>query len=303
MKNLRNTILILGFLLFFLIYGGSWVYRSLYREPRNKLRAEIGKYEEINEQMRQGIESMSKFVGENRSYYGRSFPRSETAVRTLYQSWLSEVCRFSDFEETRISSERPQRRSFGYVYRFHVQGRVSSEGLAQFLYEFYWASFLQRLTRIDLRPVENSEQMQISLNFEAITLFPPTRDSATPLFDQLPQGYHRRLSSGPFSTYESVAEQNLLQYARSGVDRADHTYLTLVLYENEIPKIWLTDRTSPSSDPIVVELDSPIKIGSFSAKLVEIDGESVVFEKNGQFWLLTVGDSLNQAFALPPEAR
>ncbi|MCL2304647.1 MAG: hypothetical protein FWC43_04820 [Planctomycetaceae bacterium] len=304
MKNLPQILFFTGFGLFALVYGGFWAYGSLYKEPRLRLTKEISQYEQANEKYETQIAQMREFVQKNQqAYLVRSFPRSELAVRTLYQHWLSELAAFCDFEEPRILSSLPVRSTWCYMYRFQLQGRVSSEGFARFLFEFYWAPYLHRIVSFTLSPIENSEWMNLDMTLEGIALYPPTNDAAYPLRDKLPEGWHKRLASGPFSTYQAVAERNFLQYSKSGVDRADYTTITFINIENGEPQLWLTDRTQNSTAPIVVKQGDSVKIGSFVAAFVEADGDYAVFDHDGQYWLLEIGEPLSKAYAIPPEIR
>ena len=304
MKNLPQILFFAGFGLFVLIYGGYWVYGSLYKAPRLKLNEEIAQYEQANEYMDTNIKMMSEFVQANKwMYLTRSFPRSVTAVRTLYQHWLSELATFCDFEEPRILSSAPvEGRSYN-LYRFQLQGRVSSEGFARFLFEFYWAPYLHRIVSFTLTPIENSDMMILDMTLEGLALSSISWDDAYPLMDRLPEGYHKRLASGPFSTYQGFTDRNLLQYTRSGIDRADYTKITFINIENGVPSLWLTDQTSGSTEPIVVKQGGLVKVGSFVATFVEADGDYAVFDRDGQYWLLEIGERLSSAYALPPEVR
>ena len=304
MKNLPQILFFTAFGLFALIYGGFWAYGSLYKAPRLKLTEAITQFQQANEQMESQIGQMSTFVEANRqTYLTRSFPQSPVAVGTLYQHWLSELATFCDFEEPQIVAFPPTRSAWCVAYRFQLRGRVTSEGLARFLYEFYWTPYLHRVASFSLMPIKESDLMNIDMTFEGITLYPFASGTEPPLRDQLPGGYHKRLASGPFATYQTVAERNLLQYTRSGTDRADYTSITFISVENGEPQLWLTDRTSSSTEPIVVKLNEPIKIGSFVAKFIDSDGDYALFDRDGQYWLLEIGERLNQAFAIPLEAQ
>ncbi len=304
MKNYRNILLLIGFVLFVLWYGGTWAYRTQYKEPRAKLNKAITDFEAYTKQFQANIATMQTFLQGNQNYYYRSLPRIPNSARMLYQNWLLELGQFCGIEEPQIDSYNPTQAAYGYAYRFQMQGRLSSEGLARFLYEFYWAPFLHRIASLQITPIEKSENMKIDAVFEGAALYPPSDPNAYyPLRDKLPEGYFKRLASGPFATYASVANRSLTQYARPGLDKADYTYLTAVNYVNGVPEIWLTDRTAASGEPIVVHLNDKIRIGSFVGTLVEAEDENVIFDLNGRHWLLTNGECLNRAFALPPEAR
>ena len=303
MKNLPQILFFAAFGLFALVYGGYWAYGSLYKAPRDVLSKEIADYENANTQTEQQIKTMTEFVYTNQTYLTRSFPRSVVAVRTLYQHWLSDLAIFCDMEEPQIESYNPTQLPWCYNYRFQIRGRISSEGFARFLFEFYWAPYLHRIASITMTPIEKSDMISVDMVLEGVTLYPPPINQTYPLADQLPQGWSKRLASGPFSTYEAVASRNLLQYAKSGIDKADYTYITSISVENGNAEIWLTDRTSGTLEPMIVKLNEPIKVGSFIAMFIETDGNFVVFDRDGQRWLLESGERLSQAYAIPPEAQ
>lgn len=302
--NLRYILIFGGFGVFLLWYGGTWAYRTQYKEPRTALATEIEQYDAEIKKWQDHNAMMSEFVKNNHLvYYPRSLPR--TQARILYQYWLAEVAEFCDFENLNISSYNPENRPrIGTAYQFRIQAQVTAEGLAQFLYEFYWAAHLQRIIGMNVQPIENSERMLLTLQLEGVTLrSPPWPNYQYPLANRLPWQYHRRLSSTLFSSYQAAAENSLLQYARSGVDRADFTYLTMIQYENGEPILSLLDRSRSTTEPIFVKIGDTIKIGSFVATLLEVEEGNAVFLYGNQHWLLAPGECLNQAFALPPESR
>lgn len=303
MKINRNFLILAGFALFALWYGGTWAYQTQYKSPRDKLQGELEVLEKNTEQVRKNVEMMEGVVQANQGYYTRSFPQTPNSARMLYQNWLLDLAKYAAIQDVRIDSLNPSKTAYGFVYQFQLNGRLNSEGLTRLLYEFYWAPFLHRVVSFQLNPIEKSEEMRIDAVIEGIALYPASRDAYYPLVDKLPQGTYHRLASGPFSTYAPLAERSLLQYAKPGLDRSDYTYLTAVNYVDEQPVIWLTDRMSNELAPIEVRVGERIQIGSFAGTLVETVDENVVFEREGQRWLLTNGECLNKAFAIPPEIR
>jgi hypothetical protein len=172
--------------------------------------------------------------------------------------------------------------------------------LSRFLFEFYYAPFLHRVTAMSVVPVDGSEgRITCSLTIDVLALRPPNSQAAYPSKDQLPTGYIARLKSNNLTTYQVIADRNLLQAAKGGVDRADYTYLTAINSIDGQPEIWLTVRTEDSI--IKAKQGDSVRIGSFRAEVVEIFEQDAVFESQGMRWLVTLGDCLNQAFSLPPE--
>jgi hypothetical protein len=118
---------------------------------------------------------------------------------------------------------------------------------------------------------------------------------------QLPTGYIQRLALNDLTIYQTIAQRNLLQTARGGIDRADFTRLTAIKGYGERWEVWFTDNTDDPAKKL--GLGDSIHAGSFSGKIVEFIGhQDIVLERDdGSRWLLTDGENLNEAFALPPE--
>ena len=163
-----------------------------------------------------------------------------------------------------------------------------------------------------LRPIEgNAEQLEFSMTINALVMdlrtfhtmvnglamnvqyYPPT--------NQLPTGFIPRLAFNDLTAYQVISERHLLQTARGGIDRADYTFLTAILEIGNQTEVWFSVRTDDTL--IKARLGDTIRSGSFSGRLVEILDQDIVLDRNGERWLLTTGESLEQAFALPPETE
>ena len=150
-----------------------------------------------------------------------------------------------------------------------------------------------------LTPIEgNAEKLTFFIIVSALALQPHQQDDTYPMNDRLPWGHYRRLYSNDLTAYQRIAERNLLQTARGGIDRADFTVLTGII-PGDPTEVWFSVKTDDSV--IRAKLGDPIRSGSFSGKIVEIFDQDIILEHNGSRWLLEVGESLRDAFALPPE--
>ena len=300
MTNLRNVITI-GFLtIFFVWYGMSWAYRSLYKEPRVRLREKIAQFQQGIDDKKKSIAFMEQYQTTNQVLYYRSLPRSPNDVRSLYTYWLLELLKFCDVESPDVSSDNPTRTNFeSFNYRFHVRGACSLDQLSLLLFEFYSAPFLHRITAMSVTPQEKSEKVAVSLTIDGLSIKPPFPANPYPQLNQLPLGHFRRLVYDQLAPYHVIAERNLLQSVRGGVDKADYTYLTGINRIDGEYEAWFTIRTDGSV--LKPKLGERVSVGSVWATIKEILDEDIVFERDGSLWLLTLGECLNQAFALPKE--
>lgn len=301
MRNTRNIIMLSLLGLFFAWYGLSWAYRSLYREPRDRLGARLTQYRQGIDQGRRNIALMQQFIGQNQLYYYRSLPRVPNDARSLYSFWFLELLKFCEIEEGDVDSDNPTRTTFGMNYRFHVRGTCTLDRLSRLLFEFYYAPFLHKIVALTIIPLEGRENyVTVTMTVDAAAIRPATPQSPYPPANRLPTGHFRRLRSTDLADYRVIADRNLLQAAKGGVDRADHAFLTAINRIDDRTEIWLSIRTDNSV--VRAGPGESVRIGSFRATVAEILEQDVVFERDGMHWLVALGDCLNQAFAIPPES-
>ena len=296
--TLRNLVLIVFLALFLTWYVSDWAYKTLYLEPRTELSGEIEKYSQDIVLQRQRLDGARQFHSQHVGYYYRSLPRIPNDARSQYSFWLLELLQYGGFEDIRVDTSPPVRIPLGGDYRTSIQCTGSLAQLSYFMFEFYNAPFLHRLTSLTLSPMEgNAERMTFSMTVNTLTLdarYNPYQAT----INQLPKGRISRLSAHDLTPYQVIAERNLLQTARGGVDRADYTFLTAIIH-GDPTEVWFSVRSDETL--IMAQLGTPVHSGSFSGRIVEIHDQDIVLDRNGSRWLLSVGEGLNEAFALPPE--
>lgn len=311
MKNRRNLIMLVAFLLFGVCYGGWWAWQTQYLVPRKQLLDDIAKAEETQTQYEITLQSQKDTLArlENQRFAQRSLPTGppQGTARTLYHSWLLEAGEACQFENLAVDS-RGERRTQFYcsVVSFQLTAQTSLDQLSRFLYEFYWAPFLHRITSLSIVPVENADLVDITLQIEGLVLYRNEPTAEFPYRDRLPEGYWQRLVSGRFETYTGPIEsRNLLQFSRSGVDASDFAKLTGIVYVSGEPEFWINSQLE--NTVVRVKLDEPFRIGSFIGKIVEVADEDVILETSGTWnrppmrWFLGKGELLKDAMAVPEE--
>jgi hypothetical protein len=244
---------------------------------------------------------MAQFYTQNVPFYYRSLPPRPNDARSQYTYWLFELLQYSGLENNDVRSGNPALIPLGANYQFTIQCTGSLSQLTYFLFEFYYAPFLHRITSMTLTPTEgNAERLIFSMTVNVLALNSNSNYNPYPRTDRLPEGYVPRLASNDLASYQMIAERNLLQAAKGGIDRADYTVFTGIVPIGDQREVWFSVQTDDTR--MEVKVGDPIHSGSFSGRLVEILGEDIVLERGGSRWLLTVGESLKEAFALPPEA-
>lgn len=302
MKNFRNIVMLAILAVFFAWYGLNWAYKTQYREPRTRLGGEIAKLKKEIEAGKGNLARWNQESAQNIGYFYRSLPRQPNDARSQYSFWLLELLQYCGVEGADVNSNNPTRAVYGVNFQFNVRGTCSLEQFTRLLFEFYFASYLHRITAMSLAPVDGKEgQVRFAMTVNALRLRQRQEQDPYPPQSQLPPSFpFRRLYSDKLDDYRLIVDRNMMQAAKGGVDRADYTFLTAINAVDDVPEIWLTCRT----DDMVtkVKVGEPVRIGSFRGKVVEIVGqEDVVFERNGMRWLVALGECLNEASALPPE--
>ena len=300
--TLRNIVLLAGLSLFLLWYVGNWAYTSRYLEPRKRLGDEIAKLSGEIEWGKNRYAEMLQFWQQNQQFYARSLPRVPNDAKQ-YSLWLLELLQLSGFENNNVADTAPIGIFVGAEYRFTIQCTGTLSQLSYFLFEFYYAPFLHRISTLTLIPDEkNKDKMTFSMAVSALALRQHDPNNPYPAMNQLPGGWYvPRLASNDLATYKTIADRNLLQTAKGGIDKADYTFLTAIIQRDNQKEAWFSVRTDDSR--IELKLGDQIVSGSFSGKIVEILEQDIVLDRNGTRWLLTTGENLTEAFALPPESE
>ncbi|MCL2348017.1 MAG: hypothetical protein FWC50_07105 [Planctomycetaceae bacterium] len=309
MKNWRNLIILAGIMIFSSIYFGRWAYLTQYSKPRNDLLAKIETAKADQQKFKSTIAIQTQTIKNlsSQNYPYRSLPWPVDFAENRYQTWLLEVGQFCHFENFSVDKQGRRATQTYCILPYQLNARTSFDQLSRFLYEFYWSPYLHKITQMNITPVENTDLVNVSMRIEAIVLLSKVPANAPyPLTNQFPVGHWSRLSSGLLETYtEPIDARNLMQFVRGGVDASDFTRLTAINYIGNEPEIWLSNQTNDTT--IRAKVGDQIRVGSFIGKIVEVLEQDVVFETPGSSsrvsmrWLVTLGESLNQATALPPE--
>ena len=315
MKNWRNLLFLLGFLGFCVWYGGTYAYKTRYVEPRESLRKEIEQLEQQKTYFETNIRNQQYALQQldSRRLYYRSLPTENAWLLTgkawtLYHSWLIEASNVCDFENPDINYRGARlTNARSYLGSYYVSARTTLDNLSRFLYEFYWAPYVHRITFLSIVPIDNADLVDIEIQIEGLVIPSLTdRNTTYPLRDRLPESYWRRLSSGRLETYtEPIDSRNLLQFARSGIDASDYVRLTGIVIDRGQPEFWFTNHLNDRT--LRFKLNEQFRVGSFIGKIVEVLDRDVILETDGTFsrpgmrWILSQGETLADATAVPDE--
>ncbi len=357
-QDRRKQLLLAGLVLLAVFYAGDWVLTNWIEKPKEQRRKQIIAIQaQIKEYNQKYIARAQQDAQWLRYWYSQSLPANPAVAQSLYRAWLLEVGQYVGIAGRNVNAAEPVRRGAFLSMSFSMRGRGTLEQLTRFLYEFYSAGHLHKITTISLAPVGQGV-LDLSLGIETLIIPQAGRT-------ELGTGRAYRLTSLSLDDYGAISRRNLFSVGGGGsVDPAGHTYLTAVNYVNNQPQAWFTLRTTGAvmklrpDDELVQTGDSVRKLcqvenlegiffdgnrseigsigeiesgsvlvrwadriweptlnaagnalefrafdSSLSAigKVVDVEDTEVVLQTGDERWLLSIGDGLNDAFALPPE--
>ncbi len=147
-------------------------------------------------------------------WQAQSLPSDPEIARSLYQAWLVGLVGRPGFISPNVDSSEPVTRKGLYSsLRFSARGRGTPEQLTRFLFDFYRADHLHHIESLNLTPVPRSDELDIALSIEALSLPDGERK------DQLSTRVSDRLASDELTDYRAIVERNLFGIGGGGLRR------------------------------------------------------------------------------------
>jgi hypothetical protein len=104
-------------------------------------------------------------------YRQRSLPKDLTLARSLYQEWLLEQAVEAGFSGVNVSPlpGRPNGDIY-YQHAFLVSANGNLEELTHFLHGLHSAGYLQRISRLNGKPIARTKDLDLSISVEALSM-------------------------------------------------------------------------------------------------------------------------------------
>jgi hypothetical protein len=290
----RQTILLAVLGLILAYYAAEWVFQNMLEGPRQ---ARIQRGEELQERIKQREEELStalKAAQQLEAWEAQSLPSNPEIAVSLYRSWLTELVEYARFSSANVDVGSPMNRKGLYQsIDCSIRATATLEQLTTFLFEFYHAGHLHQIRSVNISPLPRRNELDLVITVEALVL--PTADRK----DELSPVRANRLAFSDLGDYRLIADRNLFGFTTQGVHETDQTFLTAIVQVQDQPQAWFTVR---STDRVLkLACGDQLAIGQFQGTVEEISGHDVIVESDDERWLMTIGDSLAQALALPPE--
>ena len=297
--NLRKNILLGGLGFIVLLYAGDWLMKNVLEGPLQERNRKIERLDEDIKKKETALARARQAGKQLEIWEAQSLPSDSEVARSLYRAWLLELVVYVDLGNPFVDSGEPLVKKGMYrTISFSVRGRGTLDQLTTFLFYFYDANHLHQIRSLAITPVPKSDELDLSITIEAVVL--PTADRR----DRLSADTSDRLAFNDPEDYESISGRNLFGIG-GNPDPTDYTFLTTVVYVDSQPEAWFTlpwFTLPPNDNPLrKFREGQTLEIGQFSGTIAEIADSDVIIESEGERWLLTIGENLAQAFALPPE--
>jgi len=182
------------------VLAWTWV-DGMYERRRKEIRrltVEIENKEIVLAEQRRATRRLA-------DYERRSLPADRELARALYQDWLLGLVGHADPDDAKVNaiSDHDQRGVFRR-FTFSINGKGTIEQLTRFLYHFYEVDHLHLLRRLQIRPIEDSRDLDIAVTIEALSLPDASRE------DQLTDDPSTRLAKASMDQYQQrIVGRNL----------------------------------------------------------------------------------------------
>jgi hypothetical protein len=274
-------------------FGGDWLLGIAVREPLGRAKAETKRLRENIQKRKAELKQIRTEEEQLAVWETQSLPAEAPLARSLYQAWLVELVEHVGLLKPNVDSGEPvNRKDLFQTLSFAVRGEGTLEQATQLLFEFYRAGHLHQIRSLELTPSAEGKQFSISLAIEALSL--PYLKRA----DQLGSARGDRLGSAKLADYQIIARRNVFG-SGTDPDVLAYTRLTGVTYSHGRPQAWFTLDTR--GETLQKGVGEVLAIGGFRSTIVDIQDADVVLDIDGQHRLLSIGEPLSEAAALPPK--
>ncbi|QDU81788.1 hypothetical protein Pla110_35380 [Polystyrenella longa] len=277
-----------------LFQASEYIQQSFVSGPKEKLESSQKKLEEKILDYEKVIHLGKKANRELPHWEKQALPENVDRASALYKNWLLQLVSRAGLASTNVEANSSVSTKKG-AYRalsFSVRGKGNLEQLTALLYEFYQTNLLHRINSLSLTPSQSSDQIDISLGIEALSMAGVKRDH---LITEEPS---ERLAYSDVLDYRPIIKRNFFSVGGE-FDPVNLTRLSGITYSSLTgqPEAWFT--LGATDERVELKSGEELTVGDFTGKIVQIAESDVILESGGSKWLLSIGENLDQAYAIP----
>jgi hypothetical protein len=241
------------------------------------------------------------------AWQDRSLPTDREQAQSLYRVWLETELKKAGLS---VQEFQPQQRltpAAGYsAIGYTINARGPLKSVTNFLHAYYRSNLLQQITRLQLRPDTNPQQLNVSLQTEALVL-PGTPNEA------LPEGVAERTAKPAATDYAtSIGGRNVFTVYRPPrpdppprvardtppppkFDDAKFAFFTATIQVDGRYQAWIHIRTT--NETLRLFEGDAVKVGAFDGKIVSIEPRSIVVKSGDEELRVQLGQSIRDGKA------
>lgn len=273
---------------------GDWALTSLIQGPIDEREARTAELEEEIGDLENVLAEGRKAGQRIEQWQQRSLPADTETARTAYRSWLMSRVESARLQSATVDSGSPVSRGGGTrALPFTVRARGSLNQLTRFLFEFSQTAQLQRVQSLDLNPIGAGGQFEMALGVEAL-MIPGTQTTTLNVSHTADH-----LASANVAEYDVISRRNIFGVGSAMLDPLHNTFLTGITTSNGESQAWFSMRLA--DEDVRLRVGDVLEVDTFHGTIAEILQRDVLIDAAGERWLLTIGENLNDRFAVPPE--
>ena len=273
---------------------GDWVLAHAIQEPLQRRRAKTAQIQDMIDKHTKELAKVREQSKRLVYWESQSLPASPDVARSLYRTWLLELVAKTGLTDRHVDvAAAANQRGLYWSVAGTVRARGKLSQFVKFLYDFYSANQLHRIQSITMSPQKGSDRIDLVVSVEALIL--PGADRR----DSLARGRADRMAWPSLADYQVITDRNFFGAPTLGIDPAEYAYLTGITSDHGKPQAWFTLR---DADKVLkLKNGDTISAGNVDGQIVQIFEKDIVIDSGGERWLLSIGENLTQALALPPE--
>ncbi len=250
-----------------------------------------------------------------RKWQRQSLPTDADIAKSLYQDWLQQQLTSAGLKVKELNIRSPRASSANYrQFTFKINATGKLKQLTEFLYGFYQAKHLHRISQATLSPTKGRKSLEISLTVDALSLAEAKRA------DQLADGTSDPFQQSLAQFRDSIVGRNLFatdRVAKPATKAAEVAEMVETETEdneaaranfsglNYGQKGWLMSvRMKDSGKVLYFRVGDTIDIGQFQGTVQQFDGARrrvIVSSETGQVQV-RLGQTLAEAEPLGENA-
>ena len=230
------------------------------------------------------------------AYEARSLPYDADLARSKYQAWLTSLfVGEHQFEQSSVEVTTPQsvtvkddggKKVEAYRrYGFTINGAGRLEQVTQFLFDFYRAGHLHKISKVSMTKASGG-RFNVSITGEAIGL------SSTERKDTLAETTTQRLAFERIEDYASIVRRNL--FSREVGATLKLISVSSVTYDRSgLPEAWF--KVGKTRETRKLQRGGKLTVSVHEIEVIDIQPRSVLVGVDGVVVDLPLGKSVHEA--------